>query len=39
MRYGDEAPQKYDLSSLKVLGTIGEPIYPEASLGVGSDKE
>jgi acetyl-CoA synthetase len=30
MRYGDEAPQKYDLSSLKVLGTVGEPINPEA---------
>lgn len=30
MRYGDEAPKKYDLSSLKVLGTVGEPINPEA---------
>mmetsp|Transcript_2650 Transcript_2650/g.7596 ORF Transcript_2650/g.7596 Transcript_2650/m.7596 type:complete len:704 (+) Transcript_2650:177-2288(+) len=30
MRYGDEAPQKYDLSSLKVLGSVGEPINPEA---------
>ncbi|CAJ1955245.1 unnamed protein product [Cylindrotheca closterium] len=30
MRYGDLAPQKYDLSSLKVLGTVGEPINPEA---------
>lgn len=30
MRYGDESPQKYDLSSLKVLGTVGEPINPEA---------
>lgn len=30
MRYGDQAPQKYDLSSLKVLGTVGEPINPEA---------
>mmetsp|Transcript_676 Transcript_676/g.1225 ORF Transcript_676/g.1225 Transcript_676/m.1225 type:complete len:662 (-) Transcript_676:212-2197(-) len=30
MRYGDEAPGKYDLSSLKVLGTVGEPINPEA---------
>jgi acetyl-CoA synthetase len=30
MRYGDEPPQKYDLSSLKVLGTVGEPINPEA---------
>jgi acetyl-CoA synthetase len=30
MRYGDEAPKKYDLSSLRVLGTVGEPINPEA---------
>lgn len=26
MRFGDEAPNKYDLSSLRVLGTVGEPI-------------
>ena len=26
MRYGDEVPAKYDLSSLKVLGSVGEPI-------------
>ncbi len=25
-----DAPSKYDLSSLKVLGTVGEPINPEA---------
>lgn len=30
MRYGDEITKKYDLSSLKVLGTVGEPINPEA---------
>ena len=30
MRYGDEAVNKYDLSSLKILGTVGEPINPEA---------
>jgi acetyl-CoA synthetase len=30
MRYGDAAPKKYDLSSLKVLGSVGEPINPEA---------
>ncbi|KAG7343173.1 acetyl-coenzyme a synthetase [Nitzschia inconspicua] len=30
MRYGDEPPSKYDLSSLKVLGSVGEPINPEA---------
>ena len=27
---GQEAPAKYDLSSLKVLGTVGEPIDPPA---------
>ena len=27
---GAEEPQKYDLSSLKVLGTVGEPIDPPA---------
>ena len=30
MKWGDEHPAKYDLSSLKVLGTVGEPINPEA---------
>ncbi len=30
MKYGDEIPQKYDLSSLKILGSVGEPINPEA---------
>lgn len=30
MRYGDEHPAKYDLSSLKILGSVGEPINPEA---------
>jgi acetyl-CoA synthetase len=30
IRQGDEWPQKYDLSSLRVLGTVGEPINPEA---------
>jgi acetyl-CoA synthetase len=30
MRFGDDFPAKYDLSSLKVLGTVGEPINPEA---------
>ncbi|ATX80764.1 acetyl-coenzyme A synthetase [Mariprofundus aestuarium] len=27
---GDEWPNKHDLSSLRVLGTVGEPINPEA---------
>jgi len=26
MRYGDEPVNKHDLSSLRVLGTVGEPI-------------
>ncbi|MHA2398292.1 MAG: acetate--CoA ligase, partial [Promethearchaeota archaeon] len=30
MRYGDEPVKKHDISSLKVLGTVGEPINPEA---------
>jgi acetyl-CoA synthetase len=30
MREGDEWTGKHDLSSLKVLGTVGEPINPEA---------
>ena len=30
IRLGDEWPNKYDLSSLKVLGSVGEPINPEA---------
>jgi acetyl-CoA synthetase len=30
IRAGDEWPQKADLSSLRLLGTVGEPINPEA---------
>jgi acetyl-CoA synthetase len=30
MKWGDEHAEKHDLSSLKVLGTVGEPINPEA---------
>ncbi len=29
-RWGDEWPAKHDLSSLRLLGTVGEPINPEA---------
>ncbi len=32
MREGDEWPKKYDRSSLRLLGTVGEPINPEAWL-------
>ena len=30
MRYGDDWPNRRDLSSLRLLGTVGEPINPEA---------
>ncbi|MBC7875577.1 MAG: acetate--CoA ligase [Anaerolineales bacterium] len=30
MRFGDSWPNKHDLSSLRLLGTVGEPINPEA---------
>ncbi|MBU4535754.1 MAG: acetate--CoA ligase [Euryarchaeota archaeon] len=30
MRFGEKYPQIYNLSSLKVLGSVGEPINPEA---------
>jgi acetyl-CoA synthetase len=32
MRGGDEHPNRFDLSSLRLLGTVGEPINPEAWL-------
>jgi acetyl-CoA synthetase len=30
MKYGEKWPQKYDLSTLRILGSVGEPINPEA---------
>ena len=30
MKWGEEEPQKHDLSSLRLLGSVGEPINPEA---------
>ncbi len=30
IRLGDEHPEKHDLSSLRLLGSVGEPINPEA---------
>ena len=30
MKWGDELPAAHDLSSLRVLGSVGEPINPEA---------
>jgi acetyl-CoA synthetase len=32
MKQGEEHPNKHDLSSLRVLGSVGEPINPEAWL-------
>jgi len=30
MKWGDQLPAKHDLSTLRLLGTVGEPINPEA---------
>jgi len=30
MRYGEDWPKKYNLSTLRILGSVGEPINPEA---------
>ncbi len=30
MRFGDQWPQRHDTSSLRLLGSVGEPINPEA---------
>ena len=30
MKWGDEFPNKFDLTSLRLLGSVGEPINPEA---------
>ena len=30
MRWGTEFPEQHDLSSLRLLGSVGEPINPEA---------
>jgi acetyl-CoA synthetase len=42
MKWGDDLPAKFDLSSLRVLGSVGEPINPEAWLWyrkhIGSDR-
>jgi acetyl-CoA synthetase len=32
MKWGHDIPEKFDLSSLRVLGSVGEPINPEAWL-------
>jgi len=42
MKYGRELPDKYNLESLRLLGTVGEPINPEAWMWykdvIGKDK-
>ena len=42
MKQGEEYPEKHDLSSLRVLGSVGEPINPEAWLwyrkNIGGDR-
>ncbi|MGB5686296.1 MAG: acetate--CoA ligase [Candidatus Electrothrix sp.] len=42
MREGEEPVQRYDLSSLRVLGSVGEPINPEAwmwyYINIGKEK-
>ena len=30
MKWGDEHPERHDLSTLRILGSVGEPINPEA---------
>ncbi len=30
MKWGQEIPERFDLSSLRILGSVGEPINPEA---------
>jgi len=42
MKWGEEIPAQFDLSSLRVLGSVGEPINPEAWMWyrrvIGGDK-
>ena len=42
MKWGDDIPAKFDLSSLRILGSVGEPINPEAWIWyrkhIGADK-
>ena len=42
MKWGDDIPAKFDLSSVRVLGSVGEPINPEAWLwyrkNIGGEK-
>jgi len=42
MKWGDDIPAKFDLSSLRIIGSVGEPINPEAYVWyrthIGSDR-
>jgi acetyl-CoA synthetase len=42
MKWGEEEPANFDLSSLRLLGSVGEPINPEAWIwyrkNIGSDR-
>lgn len=42
MRWGEDIPAQYDMSTLRVLGTVGEPINPEAYIwyrrNIGGDR-
>jgi acetyl-CoA synthetase len=42
MKWGDDIPAKFDLSSLRILGSVGEPINPEAWIwyrhNIGGDR-
>jgi len=42
MKMGEEWPKKYDLSSLRVIGSVGEPLNPEAFVwyhhAIGGDR-
>jgi acetyl-CoA synthetase len=42
MKWGEDLPQKHDLSSLRLLGSVGEPINPEAWIwyrtNIGGDR-
>ena len=42
MKWGAEIPEKFDLSSLRLLGSVGEPINPEAYVwyhhNIGGDR-
>ena len=37
MKWGEEIPEKFDLSSLRLLGSVGEPINPEAYMWYRED--